>query len=605
MIYIYLAIISFLAPFLLVLFFKDKKVGFLYIFNFFVLFHLVLSLVTQSLEIFNLKLLLSINVLLALGIILYIFKKKPELFSKKPEFKIPEIKWWVLIIFIVIFFQLFSVHNFYDGTITTITGYQEAENFEYHKPYFSDEWITALLSKYSIESGELPTKNPMNYDMPIVNLLIPYFSFVSNFFLISDLDPINNFYIFPLITGMLICLFSFILIRSFNVKLFPALIATVFITYITNGVNLPGIWYLLPYTIGLIMFLNALIFIRLEKKPFVFLSSILSIIFYPPIAIFTIPAVLFYLYKSETKKKILYYSAGSLAFLTVLALIIFTIGTETNGLFALVKQIITEYIFREGVEDGIPTYSIFNIVPIIAVFAGAFSYYYLIKHKIYEFVAPITIGLALWIFYTTTTKVFFIEYPRVVVITSILVAIISAITLDIIWRKFISSNTEILFKFKNINFDLELVSKIIVILLVFFMSFNYTSNNNWRDLVLVINEETGTYAYPAAPANEYITQEDLNLFKNITNKRFISNDWKGLVIGASTTNIPMNTKSSIISNNYLAFYNFSNPQATCDIKRLIVSDLNVDYAYVEKMNCPGFREVGRSSENLFLYKVVE
>jgi hypothetical protein len=597
MIYTYLAIISILTPFLLIFFFEKKKLAFLYIFNFFVLFHLIISLSTQTLGIFNLKLLITINTLIALGIILFLFKKKPKIYFKK--------NWWIILFFAIIFFQLFSVHNFYDGTITTINGYQEVENFKYHKPYFSDEWITSLFSKYSIETGNLPTKNPMNYEMPIVNLLIPYFSFVSNFFLISNVDPVDSFYIFPLITGLLISVFSFILIRSFKVKLFPALITTIFITYITNGANLPGIWYLLPYTLGLIMFLNTLIFIRYEKIKFIILSAVLSIILYPPIAIFSIPSVIGYLYKKESSKKVLIYSAGAVAFLTILALIIFVIGTGNTNIFSLVKQIITEYIFREGVEDGIPSYSIFNIIPVIAVFLGAFGYYQLIKHKIYEFVVPITIGLLLWIFYTTTTKVFFIEYPRVVVITSILIVIISGITLDQLWRKYISNDEKILFNFNKINFNTELVTKIIVSVFIIFYAFSYTSNSDWDKLILVIDKDQGIKAHPAAPANQYLTEEDEALFKKFSNKRFISNDWKGLVLGVATNNIPMNTKSSIISNNYLAFFNFSSENSNCNIRRQIVSDLKVDYAYVNKVDCPGFREISKSSEGLFLYKIVD
>ena len=598
MINTFLAIALILTPFLLVFFFKNKKEGFLCIFNLFVLFHLLISLVTQSFGIFNYGLIILINTIISLIIIFKFFKEKIKIKIDKPNY-------WILIFFSIIFFQLWSVHNLYTGTITTTQGYQEVENFEYKSPYFSDEWITVLLAKHSIETGELPTKNPMNYDMPIVNLLIPYFSFISNFFLIFNLDLISQYYLAPLLTGLLVTIFSFILIRTFKVKLFPALLATISITYITNGANLPGIWYLLPYTLGLIMFINTLIFIRLDNKIFVGISSMLSVILYPPITIFVLPSVLFYIYKKTTKEIFIRYSLIIFGILSLIAFIIFSIGTGNLNIVSLVKQVFTEYIFREGVEDGIPSYLISNIIPVLIIFLAGFSYYKLYKEKILEFILPISIGLGLWIFYTTTTKVFFIEYPRVVTITSILLVIISSLGINFFWNKYVEKNNRILTKIKGRDLDLKTTVMIISTIIIVFYSFSYTKNNDWSELVLVIDKKTNTIAHPASPANEYLTKEDTNAFKSISGERFISNDWKSLVLGIATDNIPMNTKSSIISNNYLAYPNFSSQYSDCATKKQIVSDLKVKYAYVPKIDCSGFREIKKTSQGLFLYKIIE
>ena len=594
MINTYLAIALILTPFLLVFFFQDKKRGFLYVFNLFVLFHLVISVLTQSIGLFNYVFIISINTIISLIILYRVFKDKIKLKIEKPNY-------FLVIFFIIIFFQLWSVHNLYTGTITTTEGYKNVENFENKGPYFSDEWITVLLAKHSIETGELPTKNPMNHNRPIVNLLIPYFSFVSNFFLIFNLDLITQYYLAPLLTGLLVTIFSFILIRTFNIKLFPALLATVSITYITNGTNLPGIWYLLPYTLGLIMFLNTLIFIRLDNKVFVGISFLLSIILYPPIAIFVLPSVLFYIYKDSTKEIFFRYTIIILGVLSLIALIIFSIGTGNINIISLVKQIFTEYIFREGVEEGVPSYLISNVIPIVVIFLAGFSYYKLYKEKVLEFILPISVGLGLWIFYTTTTKVFFIEYPRVVTITSVLLVIISSLGINFLWNKYIEKNNRVLTKIKDTELDLKTTVSISITIIVLIFSFSYTKNNEWSDLVLVIDKKTNTVAHPAAPANEYLAKEDTHVFKNISGERFLSKDWKSLVLGVTTNNIPMNTKSSIISNNYISYPYFIN--GSCEDRLLLAELHEISYFYIPKNNCEGFRELKKGSGGLLLYKL--
>lgn len=581
---IILATLIFLGPFILVCSFQNKLKGFLYIFNGLIIFHLITALLTQFLGVFNYPVVITINILLLLGTITYLFIKKVPIKINSKFFNI-----FFIIIFAIISFQLWSVHNLYTGTSTTINGYVEVENMKYPYPYFSDEWIAVLFTNHSIETGALPTVNPMNYDAKITNLLVPYFSFVSNFFLIANIDPIENFFILPLLTGILITLFSFILLRVNSVALFPALLTSVLITYISNGVNLPGIWYALPYTIGLIIFLNALIVMSLDKKVFAVLTSALSIIFYPPIFVFVVPTLLYWYYKNSNFKKFVIFGLSTFLFLGIFGFLIFYLGTG-HDFYNLIKVIFNAFIFREGVEGGIPKFSIFDVIPFVSLFFAIIGLYQIYKNKKFIILIPIVIGLIYWIFYGFTTKVFLIEYPRIVVITSVLITIIAGFGINFVWEKFVKEKT-------------ELYLKISIVIILFALSFFYTQNNNWENFLLVIDKENGVLAKPAAPTNIYLKEKDMDLFKDFENKRFIAHPWKGLVLGATTSNIPMHTKTSTIANNYIDVSIFA--KAGCEQKQEIAEKFKMDLFYLNKFDCPGFVEIEKGADGLILYSRIK
>jgi len=210
-----LGIILLLIPFLLISRFKDKKAGFIYILSLLLGSIFIVSFITQILGIFRYWIVLF--VFLAADLVILTKANFKETFNKIKETKInlPLVLFSAAILIILL--HLYSVHYNYTGTIATIEGWKETESMKYPYPYFSDEWVSASLMRYSISSGKLPMVNPLWYNIPFPNLSFPFHTFSAGFFLILGLNPIQDFAILPLLSGMLICLLIYFILRANNV----------------------------------------------------------------------------------------------------------------------------------------------------------------------------------------------------------------------------------------------------------------------------------------------------------------------------------------------------------------------------------------------------
>jgi len=109
---------------------------------------------------------------------------------------------------------------------------------------------------------------------------------------------------------------------------------------------------------------------------------------------------------------------------------------------------------------------------------------------------------------------------------------------------------------------------------------------------------------PKAPANDYLTPDDVRIFGNISGQKFLSLPWKGTVIGVATGNFPAVTKGGTLSvGSEITAYDFIN--AGCAAKTKIAEEYGVGYVYMPAFDCPGYEPVDRSSEGFVLYKVLK
>lgn len=547
-------------PLTALLFFKDKITGFFYIITSVFTFHFTTVFLLQYFEIFTYKNLLTFSLLAVCSISVLFFKFKDKINLFKPSV-------YFIIVFSLIFIQLWSVHYHYSGVVQTINGWEQVENSSYAYPKFSDEWVAASLMEYSIESKKLPFVNPFSENVYQKNLLFPFHTIFAGFFLILNISPVTNFSILPVILGMLICFAVWGLLITLGLKKSTALIATLFVPMITQSGNLPGIWFAIPYIVGLLFLVTATAGFVIKDKYLYITSSILSLLFYPPIIIFLLPMVFVYFWIEKQGKILIFISF-------VLSIIIFF-----NPYFL-------SKILRPNVDGGIISLPIIHIVPIILFPFILIGLYKLYKKDLYFLLAPVTVGLLYWILYSFYGKVIIIEYVRVVMITSVLLVILAGIGLSVIEDRF----------------SKKIVNCIIVVFLV--ITIYYPIGNPWKNFITTsFNKKIHIPILPTAPISRYVNSDDLKLFKNINNEVFIAPPWKGLVLASLTNNIPLETKPSAITVYRLLYKNFINK--TCEEKQALINKYNIKYIYSVYSYCDYLELVGTSSEGLNLYKYIK
>ncbi len=578
-----LGLILLLAPFLNVFFFKDRIKGFLYIFVLVSLFHTALALLTQTLHVFTYPVVIIFTIIALFINLFFVYKYRK---TKKVLFP-HSFNWFLVCALIIVFFQLWSVRFFYTGPVSTSIGIIEVERSGYTYPQFSDEWIGVALSDYVIESHSLPTVNPLNNNQYFSNPLIVFFSVLSELFLLLHLTPLIHYSYFAIASGMLLILSIYIVCRSYKMHSFAASIVILSVPYIINGANIPGIWYLLPYSAGSIFFLIMLSALRRDEALIGYSAALLSLIFYPPMLIFVLPTIgvdIFIKRQQKNFKKYALYSA--LVAIASLGIVTAAMATKRPLLSIIIK--IPSYILRSKGSEGIPSHAVWNVMPLLVLPFLCIGLFHAFRKKEYVYLVPVGIGSILWIIYMFTAKVFIIEYPRVVIITSLLCCISIGWGIEYVYK---------VFSFKNFLRSVQIGCIILFAMLAVF----YPRFNQWQDMVLTTKTLSGYHiTKPAAPINGYLTSHDLMLFESIHEKRFIAPPWKGLVIGVATHNYPLDSKPSTITNSILLYDVFISE--SCKQKVSYARRYKIDYVYSSKFDCKGFDYIGSGSEGLQLYK---
>ncbi|NCT54403.1 hypothetical protein GW758_00385 [Candidatus Falkowbacteria bacterium] len=576
-------------PFFLIFYFKNKKEGFITILVANTLLHLVISILAQFFHFFHYPIILSLVLLTNLAIAYWAIKNK-----NKANFKI-KFNIFAFLAALIILFELFSVHYFFTGEVSTIKGNKDVANVFYPYPYSPDDWAGVAFTTYAINNNNLPTTNPL-IDGPdhynFRNIFVGFFALLAQIFLIINIQPIFGFPILAVYSGFLVCFLVYLFLKSAKVKEFPALIAALSLPWVINSSKLPGIWYLFPFIGGTIFFLAALIALNLKKNKLAIVSSLLSILLYPPLIMFIAPALLVYFLsdKNLNWKNFLKIILSTLLGIIVIAALIFLVQVDNA------KDLVNlffESLIRPNNEGGISSREIWRVIPVILLPLAFFGLSVIKKKKLWYFATPLAIGLVYWLVYSFSPKFLVIDYARTAVITAYLIIITAGFGIDELSKQILKK-----YEFSE---STSLMIKNLIIFLFALIAIFYTRYGAWKHIKLTYETALGEVVAPFdAPANHYLHPDDLRIFQNIKNTRFLSQPWKGLVIGVATNNYPMHAKGATITNFYHPYYFFSD--GNCDYKKSVAEDMNIKYVYLPKFNCPNFIFLDKSSEDIYLYK---
>jgi hypothetical protein len=491
----------------------------------------------------------------------------------------------------IVSFELYSLHYHYSGQVQTIDGQSAVFNDSYPYPIFSDEWVEAATASYSIHTQALPIMNPLAENAPMPNLLLPFSSLLAGLFVLFGLSPISNFAILAIIFGIAVCASIYMTARCFGAGKFSSATVMLSIPYIANGANLPGLWFLLPYIAGAVPFFLMLAAFGKKEYKLAGVAAFISLLLYPPFAIFILPATI----ASAFFTKKLSLMSWPFAVAAILGMVFLILKQDFSAAFSFIQKA----VFHPSLDSGIPSYVIWNVIPIFMTPFILLGIADLWKRKIFIVLASAFTGLVYWVFYAFYPNVIIIEYPRIVVITSFILLLTAAFGLDYffryIGRYYISNHS---------SDETQKIKRIFVTgtMTIFAVSaFWYPYDKAWQTFYLSVkNGQNTSIIMPNLPLNRYLAPDDLTIWRGIIGKNFTAPPWKGLAIGAATGNFPLESKPSVITMNIMPYAKFM--AADCTEKATLASRYSISYAYSLTFKCPGFVELGESSERFHLYK---
>lgn len=615
MLYTSIGLIVCLIPFILVRLYKNKIKGFLTIFTSLAAIHLLLALITQALHVFTYNILLLVHGLVALYSI-YIYKKVLKgrdayldesksnadsdigLQKDKKIYKGILKYWFVLVIISLGLFLLYSIRFNYSGVVDTAIGLKYVSNSSYTYPQYSDEWIGSSLVSYSIREKRLPLVNPLNNNEPFINFLLASHSLFGEIILIFNLNPLTQYVYLAILNGLLIALAIYIILRLLLVRGAFAVLAALSIFLITNSGNLPSIWYILPYTVSLTFFLFGIAGF-LAKSRFAYLTSVIvSLVLYPPNIIFIAPFLVAVSYGKKLDLEKIKFLALRIVIILIIAFgVLAAVASQSFSLGEMYERALS-FVIRESLDAGKVSYKFWNIIPVFLLPFICVGFYESFVNKKRFILVPVIVGISFWIIYGFTRTVFLMEPSRIIVITSILLVLISGIGMEKSYSK--------LNDLVGLNSEPFVLFIVKLCVCIFFLSWilYLPKLSLWHKLpMIVLVGESEQLLVPSPPLTRYLNQEDIELFSEYKGKRFISNSWKGLVVGVATQNYPLESKSSTLTNRIMRYQSFMN--GDCAYKVAQARKFRVDLVYSSPFDCSdNFIFKGSSSEGFNLYEFV-
>lgn len=601
------AILILAVPFVLVSFSKDKNRGFLRVLLFSLLFHIALGFFLQLFGIFYYSTVLAATgtaAAICLAAYIYAIKKRLPIFfpsihpitSETLRSVAKKTNWLLFGVILISVLSLYQVHYNYTGKISLAgdgsNEYHYVRNMKYVYPYFSDEWYSVSLIEETISTGELPLKNALTGEF-FPNLELFTHSFLAEIIVLAGLNPLLHYTLLSVAVNTLIIVLAYLFLRIAGVSRLSSSLAALAILYITSAANLPGIWNLIPITFGVLFSLTLFCFIALADKKMAILTMLPISLFYPLLLPFYGTAMaVFFLSKYSGSKEKLFVRVIWITVFFALLLFLLTIILLNSPFAEFTKYLFSRLWYYNFLDGFTPQLNVFYIIPLPIIFLALAGTPFLFKNQKW-ILAQAAIGGAYWISYFFTPHRFILEFERVVFFTSIIITLAAGFGMD--------------YLSKRLNFSLAgkvkvfALAQVLCLAALLLFAPLYTRRENWTKLV-AISSASGQTAYPRAPANNYLTEDDLRIFKDIKEKKFLSVPWKGTVIGVATKNHPVVTKEGTISVGSAEIVN-SFMQADCRGKEGVAKKLELNYVYLPDFQCPGFEKIDKSKEGFILQKL--
>lgn len=595
MVTLIIGLILLAIPFILMGLFSDKRKGFIYVLFFSFLFQTLLALLTQALGIFYYWVIASCT-LLADIILIFIYLKIKATNGKSTLFSLDRVDWIIIAITVISLLSLYQVHYNYTGEMSLTTdrtvSYHEAKNMIYPYPYFSDEWYAVSLVEGAINNHSLPVKNILDNSF-FPNLELFFHSFIAQITVLLGLNPLLHYTVLSIFLNALIIILIYLFLRISSIPKLTAGICSLAALYITYGANLPGLWQLIPFNLGIIFFLLSICFAEFGDLKIVFLSTAIASLFYLPlIPFYFLGLLVFFLGKTKMSKANLFKTTAKVLFFFFIAMLAFYIVAPSLFSKAL-NYVFSKIFFVAFMNPFMQQINFYDVIPLPAILLAILGLYFIYRSKKWVLLSELILGIIFWLVYAFNGYRFFIEYGRIAVITSVIAVIISGFGL-------FELEERVKIKFKKDKYIILKMSEAIILFIFLILVPIYTNGETWKKIISV-DPVSGLTAYPKSPANNYLTVDDLKIFENIKNKRFLSVSWKGTTIGVATGNYPALTKQGTISIGSEKILNdFSN--ANCRGKTELAKKFKLDYIYLYQINCPGFQKIAESQEGFILYK---
>lgn len=304
----------------------------------------------------------------------------------------------------------------------------------YPYPYFADEWYAIALIKDSIVSHSLPLWNPLDAGRPrFLNFEFAFHSFLAELMVLLGLNPLTGYTLLTMFSGLLICLLVYIFLIFDGAARWPAAITAPAILYITNGANLAGIWTLIPLIAGMVCLLLSLFFFVAGQKGMIWFMAVLTILFYPPLVPFYTVAVISFLGTSRelSPRKVSSSMLWYVVFLVCVGsmLLMPAIGWEGKAATSVSRILLSKIFPSTFPPNSITRLAIGHVIPVSTIIFSILGIFAAARPRPW-LTAMVLLGLGYWAVYSRTTFRLILDYPRVVVATSILLALVAGYGLN-------------------------------------------------------------------------------------------------------------------------------------------------------------------------------